>query len=806
MSEILNLMINKKILFTILLCSPLSIYSQLKINGIVKDSIGIVEYANVTLTDSVGNIVSGTNSNQNGFFELFVTEGHYELIISFIGYENWNTVFNLDEDKNFGIIILNSESTELEGVEIKARKKIFEKKIDRLVFNVKNLPSVQGGNMLDVINVTPRIRIINDQISMIGKDNLQLMINGRLTQITGRNLVDLLNSISAEDIDRIEVITTPPANFSAEGNSGLINIVYKKGKKNAWSSTVRGSFTQATYARQVVSGGYDYNKGSLSIKGNVNLVTGSKLITDESTVFYSDQDWINVAPRRVFYEPLLSGRLALDYQISKNIGVGIQYFGNDNKLKTESKEETRIVQKNTRHLDSVVKTESSSIAKSPTASLNFFTDFKIDTLGKKVTVSLDYLSFKNNITREFFSSNFNSKNVFLEDSFNAGLNVGSQEIKNYSGSLDISLPYEKISMRFGGRLSTTSSENNNTFFNSSTGNPELDTNQSSEFEFEENIQAIYFSLSKTFNEKWEGMLGLRLENTQTLGVSLELNQENKNNYFRLFPSGYISYVPNDEDNFSLSLSSRIRRPSFELLNAFRIIENQYAFTSGNPALQPSFSDNLEFSYTRNNNWLNTIYFSRIKNVFSQVTMAEEQTNIQQTIPFNYFNASTIGLSESYSFSPFHWWESNNFLEFYYSTSNSFVANLDVNGWEVSGYFQTDNSWNLNEKGDINLNASFWIQFPTSGELYSTKQYNNLDLSLNFSMFKEKMDVTIIGSDLLSSQRPQYKEISNNINVEYNQYYDNRALRIALSYTFGNTNIRIRERKFGNDEEKSRTSN
>ena len=110
MSEILNLMINKKILFTILLCSPLSIYSQLKINGIVKDSIGIVEYANVTLTDSVGNIVSGTNSNQNGFFELFVTEGHYELIISFIGYENWNTVFNLDEDKNFGIIILNQKA------------------------------------------------------------------------------------------------------------------------------------------------------------------------------------------------------------------------------------------------------------------------------------------------------------------------------------------------------------------------------------------------------------------------------------------------------------------------------------------------------------------------------------------------------------------------------------------------------------------------------------------------------------------------------------------------------------------------
>lgn len=124
---------------------------------------------------------------------------------------------------------------------VSARKKLIEQKVDRLVFNMENTIAASGGDSLDALKITPGLRVENDKISMTGKWSLRVMVDGRMLHLSGEDLMSYLKSISADDIKSIEVIITPPAKYEAEGNSGLINITYKKGRKDAWNADLRSS-------------------------------------------------------------------------------------------------------------------------------------------------------------------------------------------------------------------------------------------------------------------------------------------------------------------------------------------------------------------------------------------------------------------------------------------------------------------------------------------------------------------------------------------------------------------------------------
>ncbi len=789
-----------------LLLIPFMSFSQVQITGVVKiENENTVEFANVVITNRSNEFVTGGITDEKGRFNVFVEKGEYSISISYLGHTTWSKLIVVEEAIDLKTILLTSD-TELDEVFLTSKKKVFEKEVDRLVFNVSESVGLSGGDAMDALRITPRVRIENGEISMIGKDNLRVMVDDKILQISGESLANYLNSIAVEDIQKIEVISTPPSKYSAEGNSGLINIVFKKGKKNLWSSSIRGAYKQYTYPVGTLGANFNYNKNKLSITNSISYSNGSKVITDNKKVNFTEQTWSGDAPRKYFYKPVLSGRVSVDYQISEKLSIGTQYLGEYDRIEAKEKDDTEVINVIAKTVDSIVRTRAFSNNTSPTHSFNIFSEYKLDSLNKKISFNLDYFTFKNNKKRNFTSGNYFPDGMITPQSFNAGENYGKQKIENYAAKLDVEMPLKIMNLDFGGRFTSTKTNNSLTFYDLTTGNPVLDMNQSNEFDFKENTGALYISANKSFGKKWEVQMGLRLESTQTTGISLQLNQKNENDYTRLFPTAYVVYNPNDKNNISISYSSRIRRPSFEFLNPFRIVENQYTLIEGNPFLQPSFSDNIEFSYTRNNKWVNTLYYSKTTNGFTQVTLSDVNTSIQQITPVNYYDAHYYGLTESYSYTPFSWWDNYTSLDLYYGKNESRLRNIDVNSWEYGAYFSTSNTWTLNTNKTIFLNANYSLMFPTSGEIYSTKQYNTLDVSLKFSLAKKKLQVALVGNDLFGSYRPQYKERSNDVTIEYNSYYDNRNFRLSLLYKFGNAKIKGKNRKFGNKEEKKRVSN
>lgn len=764
-----------------------------------------IEFANIIAQyvhdDS---LINGVVSDEKGNFNLaVVADKPFYITISFIGYKIWKKERVTIESPDLGEIILELAANKLKEVVVEANKKLITRKGDRLVFNVQQSLASVGGDAVDVLKVTPGLKILNDEVYMIGKDNIRLMINGKLQVMPKQEVMNFLSAISSDDIKTIEVINNPPAKYEAEGNSGLVNIVYKKGRKNSWSSRIRSVYNQSTYAKGSLSGSFFYQKNKVNINSSLFYTNGSKLITDSNTFYFDDVTWNAVLPRRFFSEPSLSGRFLLDYNLSKDFTIGFQYLGSYGRYKTDNNNDRiEVVDRLTSNLDYVIKTQSNSIEKVPSHTLNLHSDFKIDSV-TKVDINLDYFSFKNEQDRVY--TTFNESNGVVDNgTLDVGNNIGDQEIENYSAKLDFTSSLKWAQLSYGGKLSYTKSQSSISFFDLTTGTPVNDLSKMDDFDYKENTQSLYFSLEKQFNQKWSGKFGVRYENTETTGESLTLSEVNNVTYDRLFPTVNLNYMANEKNIFSATFNSRITRPSFEFLNPFVNVQNTFTIVEGNPYLQPSFSDNFSLTHIYKQKVVTSLYYSQVNNGFQQLAEVDPDTNIQAISPQNYYETSKIGLTESYTFRKFKRWESVNVLDIHYSKSKSLVAftNEGQNGWNT--YLATNNSFVLNSSKSIRASINYWYSLPGVYDIYKTSSGSSLDLGLKFLFMNKNLQLGINANDIFKGQRIRVTGVTNDVNVSFRNYYDTQRFRISVLYKFGNKKIRVKRRGFGNKEEKART--
>ena len=230
-------MIKKLFLFSLLSLSFFRSISQSIIAGKIVDSSDIgIPYADILLLDEEGNWTNDrTSSNENGDFKLSTKEnGVFKISIISIGFEKHESDFfsiNLNKSVDLQTINLEQESFELNDVDVTARRKIaYKREIDRTIIDLENDSSTSGSTILDILERTPGIIVDrqNESISMLGKSGVNVMINGRITYMPATALIQYLNGMSADNAKAVELITTPPAKFDAEGNSGYINIELKK--------------------------------------------------------------------------------------------------------------------------------------------------------------------------------------------------------------------------------------------------------------------------------------------------------------------------------------------------------------------------------------------------------------------------------------------------------------------------------------------------------------------------------------------------------------------------------------------------
>lgn len=691
---------------------------------------------------------------------------------------------------------------QIQEVEIVAKKKLIERKVDRLVFNVENSISATGGDALDALKTTPGIRVQNDQVSMIGKSGMGVMVDDKLIQLSGDDLVNYLKTIPSDNIKNIEVITTPPAKYDAQGNSGIINIRLKRAKHNSWNSSIRSTYTQTTYPAGSLGGSFNYNKNKISIESDLGYTNGSISPTYNTTFFFPNQVWQEVNTNRNYYN-LVRGKLGINYKFSEKFNIGIQYMGSNNRKKNKEKDFSTITNNTNNAIDSLIISRAENKIKNNFNTLDVYSIYKLDTIGRKISINLNYLSFKDSQDRVFNSNNLLSDNMIIPNSYYSANNISGQDIINYSAKADVDFPTKFIDLTFGGKVSFTKNSTDLSLYNLTTGGQIFDPSQSNKFVYKENTEALYISGSRKLGEKWETQLGLRFETTQAQGNSVTLNTTNKNNYSKLFPTFYLSYTPNENNNFSFNYGKRLDRPNFEDLNPFRIYNNKYQYSEGNPFLQPSYSHNLEFNYAYKNNWNSKLYYSKITDGTGGIILINPSDNLQANVILNYLNSESIGLSESYTLSFKNWFQSYNSFDVFYSNSKSTIPYINSNIKGVNYNITTNNSFTLNKEKTILFGVDYSYNFKGVSGVDRISAYSQLDASLKFLFLNKNLSLTIIGNDILKSSIITQTTITNNYPIKYKNYQDIRFLRISLIYKFGNKDIKTSQVDSSNEEEKNR---
>ncbi|MBB4803246.1 hypothetical protein HNP37_003321 [Flavobacterium nitrogenifigens] len=794
----------KKANLLIFLLLPLFCLAQttLKLKGKITSENAPLEWANVSILNLEGKIINGTTSLQDGSFEINLKKDSYKMIINLLGFTDFEKEIAISKDTDLGLIVLNKNVTDLVEVVIQTKKKTIEQKTDRLIYNLENNVSTTGSDALSAINTAPGVVVKNDAITILGKGTSRVMIDGRLIELTGEELNSFLKSISASDIKNIEIISNPPAKYEADGFGGLINIIMKKGVRDSWKNTVTASYDQNRYGIYTLRDNFFYNKNKFRFSASVNGKTGYKN-ADEVLEMYFPDGLSKMSSTTKVKNENFSGKIALDYDLSERTTIGFQFLNDRNNPDFNS--DIRIDNYNTQNeLDNVTLNKSFTDKGSKNQTYNGHLITKLDSLNRKLSFDVDYFNYSSKFNRDFTANDYSSEMQFIGIN-QAGRNISNQDIDNWSFKADMEHPFTAFNLSYGAKMSFTNSVSDVAFYNTISGTPELDPNQSNRFKYTENNQAIYINGDKKINEKWNIQLGLRLENTETNGFSETLNQENVNNYLKLFPTFFTSYKKNDNNTFSLNYGKRINRPRFDLLNPFRIYINSNSYSEGNPFLRPSFSDNFELAHSYKDILRTSIFVNVITNGYGVIFTSNPDTNTQIVTRENYFKGLNYGLGESYSASFVDWWQSENSV-YFLGSQTTFTKDFDAtpsNSLQID--FTTNNTFILGKTTKLQIDFNYSTPFKNG--LYNIGYVSSFDIGFKQDLLNKTLQIAFLANDIFNtSYLKDFTSVVNGVKQVYSQNESNRFVRLSVIYNFGNNKINIKERAFGNQDEKKRTGN
>ncbi|MBT8234044.1 MAG: TonB-dependent receptor, partial [Bacteroidia bacterium] len=586
----------------IIVCQKSLLYSQGNLKGkVIDDNQEALAYANVLLLNSIdSSLIRGelTDDGGNYTFES-VDQGSYLISSSYLGYSDYYSEIikiSNNQDLRMDDIIL-SEGVSLDEVQVVAKKALFEQKIDRLVVNVASSLTSAGGTALEVLEKSPGV-IVNRQsnnISLVGKDGLSVMINGKLTYQPVESIIQMLEGMPSDNIESIEIITTPPANFDAEGNAGFINIILKErtdmGLNGNWSASVgygRGETASANL-------GLNYRKDKLNIFYNYSYTRMAqeqffynyRKVEFENTITESE-----ISTNREPNENNHNIRLGVDYELSDNTIVGLLFGAYNNRWAMDANNFGMTTINNT--LDSKLSLVNDEVNEWKHFMSNINIEQKIGSSGK-LNLNLDYLLYEDDNPTNYTTEFFDADDVLLKLEETRSRKLTPINIKvgqvDYSNTINENINFltgfKIASSEFTNDVSVEIKENNEWNF--------IDqfTNES---DLKENILAAFASVDFKIKDKNTFKAGLRYEHTDSKLNTIKEGSVVDRQFGALFPSIFYSRKINDEQSLNLSYSRRITRPTFNDMAPFAIFLDPNTFFFGNASLQPAIANNYKVDY------------------------------------------------------------------------------------------------------------------------------------------------------------------------------------------------------------------
>jgi len=692
----------------------------------------------------------------------------------------------------------------LKQVEVVGKKPIIQMEIDRLRFNVSGTDLVFGNNIWNVIEKTPLVTASSDgNIQISGTTGAVVYINNKRKMLSGNALKTYLSAIPADNLEAIEVITTPSSKYDAEGGAGILNIITKKRKDEGLDGNVALTVRQTAINSQSGSVFLNGRKGKWDVYSNLYLVNRRRAPESWQDIDFPPAGSGTLTNRHIGSSgqnrSLSSGaNMGIDYQLSKNhvMGLLFDYAGNNDKKNRDA-----LTTEHWQGFDSVTSSGNTDKLNSQTWSLNVNYEGRLDSSGKKLSADLDvlhYASGNNSISRTDVLDAGNFKPMSIQDYFRS---ASPQQVSNQSAKIDFEWPVsKKIALGFGAKASF-SQLNNNLLFENYTGNDTWvkDVNRSNLFKYDENINAAYAILNHKVNAKWSYQLGARLENTIAKG-DLEGTRVVDRNYVNAFPTAFLKYAPSKQKSYGLSFSGRITRPDYWDVNPFRTYTTDKAYFEGNPFLLPSKYYREELShilYSKKATYTFQLAASQTLDEFHAVPY-KDTANIIVNKKTNYGNKYAYTAAAIYYNQLYPWWQLSATILTGYVLSKGNYAAIAIDNKSFLLSLSANQTFTISKKQHISCNVIANNTLPFT--VVNTHVGDRLDTEIRIRKAAGPFNFTLSVTDLFKSNKDIYIIHADDLTLRQNYYNDTRSVAFILSYNFGKSTVkkqRDRDTEFQN---------
>jgi hypothetical protein len=694
-----------KLLFYIMLLFPLGGSAQIFISGKVSDRNKMpIPFVNVVVKyDSA--LLAQTITDTSGNYRLKVRKpGYYDLFFQDLNFIRKKVSLSIARD-TVADMELEAAEHKLSEVVIGSRKNLIARKPDKYVMDVANSVTAMGGDAFSLIGKTPGIKTSSKQISLMGKSDVIVTLDDKILQLTGEDLVSFLKTIPSSDIAKIEVVTSPSAKYEAQGSSGVLNIVTKRNSKEGYSATVNLSYRQHQYTNFNEQAGLAFNKGKWQLNAGLAYAAGTDLEKNGIDTYYPGQTWY-LQGAGIDKNSNFNSSLDIQYRLSDQTQLSFTFSNTNKKSDKKTDYKTHVFGLNDQ-LDSISNGIAALERKNRQSSVGFQLKHNFNSDGKSLTLAADWLSRGENRSQDLWSQNYLSPVVLQPLSQSEIRSKNRTDLAVLTVNTELKVPFDGYELSVGGKVTFINLRNNSQIFEGLNDQYVFNASQSPVSRYKENRQAVFSDLKKTF-DKWKFQLGLRMEYTQTNGLSAAIHKTSfRKDDLQFFPSLSIGYSLNESNGLDLTYGKRINRPGFKLLNPFRAYVNAYDYWEGNPFLRPSVTNNLNISHTFHQTFITTFSYSNTKDNFEQIAVFQPN-NVVAHQALNYMNANLYQFMLTKSIRTAGRLETNLQLQGFYKeylAKISSISDTKLKGW----YFMMNNQMQLNEAKTVSAELNFWYQ-------------------------------------------------------------------------------------------------
>ena len=798
----------RQLIIAVLLCMAHISYAQngITISGQIKEQKTkiAIPYANVilkTMPDSA--FVTGTVTGEDGRFSLEnIKSGNYTLEINYTGFVARKMPVlagQLSQYLDMGIIELDEDKKALSEVVVRARTEEVSSKMDKKTFNLGDNISQAGSSVLEAMKNLPGVTVQEGKVALRGNEKVMVLMDGKQTALTGMGGQSGLDNIPASAIERIEIINNPSAKFDANGNAGIINIIYKKEKQEGFNGkaglsgglgalwvkkenypTIRSQYQATPKINPSLSLNYRKNKVNIFLQAD-DLYTKTLNKNEFVDRFYDNGDIVRQQTKRNRTTNTITGKSGIDWNPDNRNTITVSGLFSSEKITDHGDEPFFNEDLSVRYrLWQFIEDELKTTA---TASAGW--QHKFAQPGRTLNVGFNYTYHREN--EQYFFTNilptYTGLDSFklISDEHVADINIDyTHPLKHgyIEGGIKFRRRYIPVNMLFIPGL-----------------NSPLDTNAGGWANYTETIPALYGNYVFE-SKKLDIELGLRVE---YVGVQYDVNPGHNTyksdgyNYTQPFPNMRLTYKIDDRNRISAFYNRRVDRPNEVDIRIFPKYDDAEIIKVGNPMLRPQFTNSLELGYK--SSWSNGYFFGSLYGKLMDATITRISSVVPgSTVIYNIFqNAGrsyTAGVEMMLSQKTGKWatWGLN--LNGYQNTIEAFSV---VNKYPQENTFTAARQSLFS--GNVKLNGQFHLPFKTDAQLTAIYQAPDIipqgkmgerfsvDIGLKKHILNGKGEVFINATDIANTLRVTKEIQGDGFHYVSNDYYETQVIRLGFNYKF-----------------------